>query len=102
MTQGDRDRLVVLKRAQKKQITQRQAAIDLDVSERHIRRMRVKLKEVGDKAVIHGLRGRRSNRRLSEPVRESALRILSQEVCRGFGPIPASRTGWKAVARSCT
>jgi hypothetical protein len=37
MTQRDRDRLVVLKKAQKKLITQSQAAKELELSERHVR-----------------------------------------------------------------
>jgi predicted DNA-binding transcriptional regulator YafY len=41
MTQRERDRLVVLKKAQKKLITQRQAAADLQVSKRQVRRMLV-------------------------------------------------------------
>ena len=90
MTQADRDRLVVLKKAQKKLITQQQAAAELKLSERQVRRLLIRLKEVGDRAVVHGLRGRRSNRRLSEETRERAVRILSQEVYRGFGPTLAS------------
>jgi hypothetical protein len=86
MTQRDRDRLVVLKKAQKKLITQRQAAVELQLSERQVRRLLVRLREVGDRAVVHGLRQRPSNRRLSEEVRESAVRILSQQMYRGFGP----------------
>ena len=64
MTQRERDRLVVLKKAQKRHITQRQAAEELKLSERQVRRLLGKLKEVGDRAVVHGLKGRRSNRRL--------------------------------------
>ena len=90
MTQRDRDRLVVLKKAQKKLITQRQAAVELQLSERQVRRLLVRLREVGDRAVVHGLRQRPSNRRLSEEVRESAVRILSQQEYRGFGPTLAS------------
>ena len=82
MTQRERDRLVVLKKAQKKLITQQQAAEELKVSERQVRRLLRKLKKSGDRAVIHGLRGRRSNRRLAEQVREKAVRILSQELYR--------------------
>src|ERR1700674_3352707 len=85
MTQKDRDRLVVLRKAQKKLIRQRQAAGELEISERHLRRMLVKLKEAGDRSAVHGLRGRLSNRRLSQEVREEALRILSQGVYRGLG-----------------
>jgi hypothetical protein len=90
MTQRDRDRLVVLKKAQKQLITQSQAAKELDVSERQIRRLLVKLRVAGDKSVIHGLRGRASNQRLSVETREKAIRILSGEVYRGFGPTLAS------------
>src|SRR5579862_738410 len=90
MTQKDRDRLVVLKKAQKKLITQRQAAEELGVTERHVRRMLMKLKESGDRSVLHGLRGRTSNRKLSPELREQAVRILSHEVYRGFGPTLAS------------
>jgi hypothetical protein len=90
MTQRDRDRLVVLRKARKKLITQKQAAAELRLTERHVRRLLVKLKEVGDKAVIHGLRGRCSNRKLSEEVRQQAVRILSDEIYRGFGPTLAS------------
>ena len=90
MTQKDRDRLVALKKAKRKLISQRQAAEELQVSERHVRRMLVKLKQGGDRSVIHGLRGRVSNRKLSVEVREKVVRILSREVYRGFGPTLAS------------
>jgi len=90
MTQRDRDRLVVLKKAHKKLITQRQAAEELRITERHVRRLLARLKKVGDRAVMHGLRGRSSNRKLSEEVRSRALAVLSQEVYRGFGPTLAS------------
>lgn len=90
MTQRDRDRLVALKKAHKKLITQRQAAEELGLTERHVRRLLARLKEVGDRAVVHGLRGRRSNRKLSEEARSSAVAVLSREVYRGFGPTLAS------------
>lgn len=90
MTQKDRDRLVVLKQAQKKLITQGEAAQQLNLTERHVRRLLAKLKQAGDRAIVHGLRGRSSNRKLSREVREEAVRILSQDVYRGFGPTLAS------------
>lgn len=90
MTQRDRDRLVVLKKARKKLITQKQAAAEMDVSERHVRRMLRRLAEVGDKSVIHGLRSRPSNRKLSQADRQKIISILSQEVYRDFGPTVAS------------
>jgi transposase len=90
MTQRDRDRLVVLKKAHKKLITQRQAAEELGITERHVRRLLARLKEVGDRAVMHGLRGRSSNRKLGEDTRSRAITVLSQEIYRGFGPTLAS------------
>jgi hypothetical protein len=90
MTQRDRDRLVVLKKAHRKLITQVQAAAELGLSVRQVQRLLVKLREVGDRAVVHGLRGRPSNRRLNEETREGAVRILSQEVYRHFGPTLAA------------
>lgn len=90
MTQAERDRLVVLKKAQKKLITQKQAAAELEVTERQVRRLLARLRQEGDKAVVHGLRGRASNRRLSEEDRGKAVAVLSQDVYRGFGPTLAS------------
>lgn len=90
MTQRDRDRLLALKKVQKNLIGQRQAAEELDITPRQVRRLLVKLRELGDRAVVHGLRGRPSNRKLSEEAREKAIRILSQEVYQGFGPTLAS------------
>jgi DNA-binding Lrp family transcriptional regulator len=90
MTQADRDRLVALKKARDGQITQRQAAEQLQVSERHVRRMLKQLELRGDRAIIHKLRGCKSNRRIDESVRARAIEILQQEVYRGFGPTLAS------------
>jgi transposase len=90
MSQRDRDRLVVLKKAEKKLITQQQAAQELGLTERQVRRLVAKLRGSGDKGLIHGLRGRESNRRLDEEVRQEAIRILSQDVYQGFGPTLAS------------
>ena len=69
MSQRDRDRLVVLKKAQKYLITQKQAAEELGISDRQVRRLIARINDVGDQAVIHGLRGRPSHRKLSEDVR---------------------------------
>jgi len=90
MTQQDRDRLVALKKAKKKLITQRQAAEELGQTERHVRRLLVKLRKQGDAAVVHALRGQSSNRKLDEKIKTKAMAMLRQEVYRGFGPTLAS------------
>ena len=90
MTQRDRDRLVVLKQAHKRQITQKQAGEQLQCHRTARAAAIEKLKGEGDKAILHGLRGRPSNRRRSAKEREAIVRILSQEVYHGFGPTLAS------------
>jgi predicted ArsR family transcriptional regulator len=82
MTQRDRDRLVVLKKTKKKLIKQSQAAKELDISPRQVRRLLRRLREQGDAAVVHALRGRPSNRRVSEETRQKIVQVLSQEVYR--------------------
>ncbi len=90
MTQADRDRLVTLKKAKKKLITQREAAEELGLSVRQVKRLIYGLKKRGDKAVIHGLRGRPSNQRIPESTEREAVKILSAEVYRGFKPTLAA------------
>jgi transposase len=90
MTQADRDRLVALKKVKKKRITQREAAEELGLSVRHVKRLIYALKKHGDKAVVHGLRGRPSNRRIEEKIERRAVKILSAPVYEGFGPTLAA------------
>ena len=90
MTQADRDRLVALRKAKKKVITQREAAEELELSVRQVKRLLHAMKERGDKAVMHGLRGVPSQRRIAQPIQQKALQILSREEYRGFGPTLAS------------
>ena len=86
MTQTERDRLVALKKAKRKLITQKQAAEEIGVTERQVRRLLRKLRRKGDRAVIHELRGRPSNRKLPDELQRRAIAILSDSVYRGFGP----------------
>ena len=90
MTQAERDRLVALKKAKKKLITQRQAAEEIGVTERQVRRLLRKLRQKGDRAVIHELRGRASNRKLPAEMEQRATTVLSDPVYRGFGPTLAA------------
>src|SRR5580693_5525652 len=90
MTQADRDRLVTLRKAKKRLITQRQAAEDLELSVRQVKRLVYALKKRGDKAVIHGLRGKPSNQRIAKSVEEEAIQILSADLYKGFGPTLAA------------
>ena len=82
--------MVALKKAKKKLITQRQAAEELGITERHVRRLLRELRRRGDKIVAHGLRGLPSNRKTSIDTEQEAVTILATPVYRGFGPTLAS------------
>jgi hypothetical protein len=86
MSQAERDRLVCLKKANKKLITRAAAEAELKVSERPGYRLLAALKVKGDSAVVHGLRGRSSNRRISAEQEQEVVKILCQDVYRGVGP----------------
>src|ERR1700676_1715754 len=90
MTQADRDRLITLRKAKKKLITQREASEKLGLSVRQVKRLLYALKKRGDKAVVHGLRGKPSKRRIDESVQKEAVKILSAPVYKGFGPTLAA------------
>jgi hypothetical protein len=90
MTQAERDRLVALKKAKKKLITQKQAAVELGITERHVRRLLRALRRRGDQAVVHALRGLPSNRKIPVDTEQEAVAILTRPVYRGFGPTLAS------------
>ena len=90
MKPKDRDRLVALRKAKKRLITQKQAAEELGLSVRQVKRLIRSLKKKGDKAVIHGLRGKPSNQRIEKSVEQEAIQILSADLYKGFGPTLAS------------
>ena len=90
MDQADRDRLVSLKKANKKLITQKEAAAELGITERQVRRLLRTLKKRGDQGVVHALRGQPSNRKTDSQIQQQAVEILSQSKYRGFRPTLAT------------
>jgi DNA-binding Lrp family transcriptional regulator len=59
MSSRDRDRLKVLHGVKERHITQVQAGKELGVSARWVRELLRRMKTRGDRAVVHGLRGKR-------------------------------------------
>lgn len=86
MSQEERDWLEWLKRARDKKLTQREAAEKMGVSERWVRRLLNRMKDEGDRVVVHGLRGQPSNRKLGEATRKRALKALQHPDWHDFGP----------------
>ena len=89
LSQRERDRLRMLHEIRQKQITQSEAARLLKISDRQVRRLLVELGKRGDRAVIHGLRGRPSNRRLAARWELQILRRVLQRY-GDFGPTLAA------------
>jgi hypothetical protein len=56
-----------------------------------VRRLLRKLRRKGDRAVIHELRGRLSNRRFAAEMEQRAMVILADPAYRGFGPTLAAK-----------
>src|ERR1700674_2601850 len=65
MSQRERDRLRVLQEVKQKHLTQVEAARRLKVTDRHVRRLLIRIGERGDGGIVHQLRGRPSNRKLA-------------------------------------
>ena len=90
MSQEERDWLHWLKLVRDGEMTQRQAAECMKVSDRWVRELLNRYERLGDRAVVHGLRGHASNRRIGEGIRRKALRLLRQPDWHDFGPTFAS------------
>jgi transposase len=86
MSQEERDELDWLKRAKEGSITQREAAQKMSVSDRWVRTLLKRMSQQGDAVVVHGLRGRPSNRKLPDETQRQALAILKQPDWHDFGP----------------
>ena len=89
LTQRDRDALKVLHEVQRGQITQRQGAEQLKRTTRWIRELIGRIEAEGDRAVIHGARGRPSTHRIAEKIENRAILIIHREYA-DFGPTLAS------------
>jgi hypothetical protein len=91
MDQQERDWLNWLKRAKDGVITQGKAAKKMGVTDRWVRKLLARMETKGDRVVVHGLRGRASNRRITEEVQKQAVVFLKQPEWHDFGPTFASQ-----------
>src|SRR2546427_1967231 len=89
LSQRERDRLKVLHEVKQKHLTQVAAAKRLKVTDRQVRRMLLRIRERGDGALVHGLRGQPSNRKLAARFERKILERLRQRYA-DFGPTLAA------------
>jgi hypothetical protein len=85
MSREEIKRLHYVKNAEEGKISQVEAAKVLEISDRQFRRLVFKYRAVGETGVVHGLRGKRSNRRKAESLREKILKLYEKKYY-GFGP----------------
>jgi hypothetical protein len=89
LSQRERDRWKVLHEVKQKHLSPVAAAELLKVTDRQMRRMLLRIRKRGDGALVHGLRGRRSNRKLAARLEQKILARLRQRYA-DFGPTLAA------------
>lgn len=94
MSAKERDRLKVLHEVRKRHITQKQAAAELGLSVRWVRKLLVRLRRQGDGGLRHRLGGRASNRKTPEAVKRRAVELYRQKkqskLWHDYGPTLAA------------
>jgi transposase len=86
MSQRERDRLVVLRSVIDDGRRQVEAARHLGLSTRQVRRLQRRLKDHGDRAVVHKLRGRPSNNARDAALRQRVLLLYRSDYGGDYGP----------------
>lgn len=85
MTHNEQERLKVFSQVDEHLLTYAEAAQLLRLSERQVYRLIKRYHSDGNTAVVHGLRGKPSNRRYSQDERENILRIYRAQFA-DYGP----------------
>lgn len=91
MGMRERDKLHAIRNVLEKKITQSSTAKILRRSERHVRRLCARVRKMGDRGIVHGLRGLPSNHRLDAELLGQALSALHNPKWEDFGPTYAQQ-----------
>lgn len=89
MTQEERTKLHVIRKVIEKEMTQVEAGLAIDLTDRQIKRLVKRVRAEGDRGVCHKARGKKSNRRTKEKIKETVLKLCRKKY-EGFGPTLAS------------
>lgn len=85
LSQRERDRLKVLHLIEQGHLLQVEAARRLRLSDRQVRRLQLRVRAEGDRGLLHRLRGRPSNRKIADKLRQRILARVRQRYV-DFGP----------------
>jgi hypothetical protein len=89
MSQKESNRLYVIRQAMDKQITQVQAAEQMNLTERQIRRIARSIRMEGDAGICHKSRGKRPHNWIADKIKDKAV-TLCRDTYKDFGPTHAS------------
>jgi len=89
LSQKELKKLKVIQEAINKHITQKQAAELLVLSQRQIANLVQRVRREGDKGIVHRLRGRPSNRKITQKVRDRVINLYKSKY-PDFGPTLAT------------
>ncbi len=89
MSQKEINHYDIIKKLINKELNGTETAKILSISTRQVRRLKKKVKEKGIKGLIHGNRGRISNRRMPEKEKDKIIKLLHKHYY-DFGPLLAS------------
>jgi len=87
--QGELKRLHIIQKVLERVIKQVEAAEILSLSGRQIRRIVKRIRKEGDRGIVHQSRGRASNRRIPDKVKNKVIRLYRAQY-KDFGPTLAS------------
>lgn len=83
--QRELKRLHVIRKVMEGALTEKEASVLLSLSERQIRRIVKRIREEGDRGILHRSRGKPSNRELSSTLKEKIIHLY-RTTYTGFGP----------------
>lgn len=89
MSQKEVKKYDIIKKLINKELNGSEAARLLDLTTRHVRRLKKKVKENGIKALIHGSRGEPGNRGIPDKEKQKIIKLLRKHYY-DFGPTLAS------------
>jgi len=83
------NRLKIIQGVLGREVTQVKASEVLGLTERHVRRIVKRVREEGERGIVHRSRGRYSHRRMSEELEGRIVDVVGSKY-KGFGPTLAS------------
>ncbi len=89
MSTREMERLKIVYKAMEKRLTQVKAGELMGVTDRQVRRMLQRVREKGERGIVHGNRGRPSSRKIPK-VQEEKIMAFVQKRYSDFGPTFAS------------